>query len=358
MSDNQNQVDASQSDPDTTASLNGASAIAYGAFDDVSVPSGSDGSVFLADLAHAMQATAGAQRVRVAEAADERRQAHIDSIRGREAAQTEEYRELAERDIKGVEAWATGEIERIRLERQGRIAARKSELERHLQQHHATIEREIGAVEAAVVAYRDEVDTFFGRLDSESDPIAIARQAGSLPPFPALELIGPDDIQSVAADDSLASLVQPTNDDASAQHDEPTDRQDGPPADGDGTIVVNAGSEGSEDAVAAVAEDALADGTEEAPLIGVMDPEPVPAAVAPWDRQGGQEADPVEGDAGAAVPGSYLPPADDQLIGDTDPEAVGSGVTKVTPRSSGAAIQPAPSLRPIGSWLRRSNHPS
>ena len=73
----------------------------------------------------------------------------------------------------------------------------------------------------------------------------------------------------------------------------------------------------------------------------------------------GQEADPVEAEPpGVAVPGSYLPPGDDQLIGEEDPEAAGSGVTKVTARSSGAVIQPAPSQRPIGSWLRRSNHPS
>jgi hypothetical protein len=89
-----------------------------------------------------------------------------------------------------------------------------------------------------------------------------------------------------------------------------------------------------------------------------MDPEPVPAAVTPWDRHEGQAEDPVEADAGVAVPGSYLPPDDDQLIGDTDPEAVGSGVTKITARSSGAVIQPAASSKPIGSWLRRSNHPS
>jgi hypothetical protein len=354
MSDNQNQVDEGQSDPDTTASLNGASAIAYGAIGDVGAPNGSDGSVFLADLAHAMQATAGAQRVRVAEAAEERRQSHIDSIRGREAAQTEEYRELAERDIKGVEAWATGEIERIRLERQRDRGSEERARASPAAPRHDRASR------SRRPSWRtgDEVDTFFGRLDSESDPIAIARQAGGLPPFPALELIGPDDSQSVAADDSLASLVQPINDEAIAQHDETIDHQDEPPADGDGTTGADAGSEGSEDAVAAVAEDAVAEGTEEAPLIGVMDPEPVPAAVTPWDRHGGEEADTVEGDAGVAVPGSYLPPDDDQLIGDTDPEAVGSGVTKITARSSGAVIQPAASSKPIGSWLRRSNHPS
>ena len=88
-----------------------------------------------------------------------------------------------------------------------------------------------------------------------------------------------------------------------------------------------------------------------------------PSDGSPWDRHADQPAEPVVAEAEAAVevpvevPGSYLPP-DDQLIGEADPEAVGSGVTKITARSSGAVIQPAPSPRPIGSWLRRSNHPS
>ena len=145
---------------------------------------------FLADLARAMQAAASAQKKHIADVAEERKKAHIDAVHKRETTENEELREVSSGDVKGIEAWATAEIERIRLERQRRIAARKTELEEQLEQHHSMIESEIGAVEAAVVAYHQEVDSFFARLDLQADPIAIAETARNLPPFPALETIG------------------------------------------------------------------------------------------------------------------------------------------------------------------------
>jgi hypothetical protein len=317
-------------------------AIAYGAAGDYDSGFGSDdGSAFLADLARAMQLTAGAQRLRITEAADERRQAHIDAIRGREAAQTEELRELSERDVKGIESWATAEIERIRLERQRRIAARKTELERRLEQHHALVDREVAAVEAAVEAYRDEVDRFFGRLDVESDPIAIAREAGNLPPFPVLEVIGPDDAPYVPFDAATAPVAE-------SQQAPTGDRHDGSGPDGGAGDAGGSEQHATDGPAAAEAVGAAAG---EAPMVGVMDgAPPVPAAVAPWDRQPA-EAEASVGEAEAAGDQG----GEDAADADVDP-LVGAGVTKITPRSSGAVIQSVPSLRPIGSWLRRSNH--
>jgi len=478
-----------------------------------------DGSVFIADLAKAMQATAGAQRLRIAEHANERRQAHIDSIRGRESTQSDELRELAERDVKGIEAWATAEIERVRLERQRRISARKAELERRLEQHHTLIEREVAAVEAAVAGYRSDVDGFFARLDAEKDPVAIAREAGNLPPFPDLEIIGPDDapggvppvqspfaaqtrptssfnavsyhIPSTAPVDAAPVVADPVSTNgsveavseeapatpaadeiaptASASDTGSSDEPVGPSGAGIAAAAATsaavaavadqpeapeapeAGSETVSDAQAAEAEEAAAKeaaaitaaavaepvadapatietapaaievapepepvmasvdadeslsalvegpaATEEAketiavaqesipdapaiteaaiaeaaaepepepvvaaaPLVGVMDQEPVTAAeVPPWEK-------PVEQPALAVVEPAaqperpYAPMSEEDLIGDTDPAAVPAGVGKIAPRSSGAVIQSVPSLRPIGSWLRRSNHSS
>jgi len=51
-------------------------------------------------------------------------------------------------------------------------------------------ERFSEAVEAAVAAYRSDIEAYFQRLGSETDPVAIARYAGTRPPFPVLELIG------------------------------------------------------------------------------------------------------------------------------------------------------------------------
>ena len=95
---------------------------------------------FLADLARAMQAAASAQRKHIADVAEQRKKAHIDAVHKRETTENEELREVSSRDVKGIEAWATAEIERIRLERQRRIAARKTELEEQLEQHHSMIE--------------------------------------------------------------------------------------------------------------------------------------------------------------------------------------------------------------------------
>src|SRR2546422_865236 len=75
------------------------------------------GSDFLTELARAMQATAGAQRVRIGEDTERRGQAPIDMVRAREASEADRMRELAAEDMKAIEAWADGERKRIQLER-------------------------------------------------------------------------------------------------------------------------------------------------------------------------------------------------------------------------------------------------
>jgi len=122
-----------------------------------------------------------------------RRQAHLDSIRAREALEAEDLRELAKEDVKGIDAWSDGEIKRVKLERERRIASRREQLQIRLEEHRAVIAREVEAVEAAVTAYNSEIEQFFTRLEFETDPVEIARQAGSRPAFPALDMIGPDD---------------------------------------------------------------------------------------------------------------------------------------------------------------------
>ncbi len=151
-----------------------------------------DGGTFLTDLAKAMQTTAAAEQARDAEITEQRRKAHLDSIRAREAIEAEDLRELAKDDVKGIDAWSDGEIKRIKLERERRIASRREQLQIRLEEHRAVVSREVDAVEAAIATYRTEIERFFFRLGSETDPVEIARQAGTRPAFPALEQIGPD----------------------------------------------------------------------------------------------------------------------------------------------------------------------
>jgi hypothetical protein len=307
---------------------------------------------FLADLARAMQAAASAQRKHIADVAEQRKKAHIDAVHKRETTENEELREVSSRDVKGIEAWATAEIERIRLERQRRIAARKTELEEQLEQHHSMIETEIGAVEAAVVAYHQEVDRFFARLDLQADPIAIAETARNLPTFPALETIGRHNGASSSMNGSGAHPdEQPVIEEAPTAVDLPdaapqraAEPATEPPPSEDTETEPSAAAVASDDdvasgePVAAGQPDTATPGQapEQAPLVAAAKsraPSPIAAVVTPWEG-----------------PGEATDPSADE--GDT---GIGTG-PKVTPRSSGAVIQSVPSLRPIGSWLRRGNN--
>ena len=151
-----------------------------------------DRTQFLGDLARVMQSTVASEQTRNTELAEQRRKAHVDGIREREAEEIEELRELAKDDIKGIDAWSEGEIKRIKLERERRIASRREQLQTRLEEHRGVVGREVDAVEAAVANYRTEMEQFFGRLGSETDPIAIASLAGKQPAFPDLKAIGPD----------------------------------------------------------------------------------------------------------------------------------------------------------------------
>jgi hypothetical protein len=343
MTDNQ--------DPARHATLEGTREIASGASAVDDANGRTDAAPdFLADLARAMQAAASAQRKHIADVAEERKKAHIDAVHKRESTENEELREVSSGDVKGIEAWATAEIERIRLERQRRIAARKTELEQQLEQHHSMIETEIGAVEAAVVAYHEEVDRFFARLDLQADPIAIAETARNLPPFPALETIGRYNGASASMNGSGGHPdQQPVIEEAPRGVDpaaapppaaepptEPPPSEDTPADTAIGTGGADDDVQSAEPVAAGQADTATSEqAPEQAPLVAAAKsraPSPIAAVVTPWEGPG-EATDPSadDGDAG-----------------------IGRG-PKITPRSSGAVIQSVPSLRPIGSWLRRSN---
>jgi hypothetical protein len=145
---------------------------------------------FLTDLTAVMQTTAATEKARNAELTESRRKTHIDSIRAREAMEAEELRELAKEDVKGIDAWSEGEIRRIKLERERRIASRREQLQIRLEEHRSVIGREVDAVEGAVSSYRAEMDDFFTRLGGQTDPVEFARQAGSQPAFPDLTKVG------------------------------------------------------------------------------------------------------------------------------------------------------------------------
>ena len=147
MSDQHSEISqAAESNKSAPFSTNGTDPAGFGAGSD----GVADGGQFLAELAKAMQTTAAAEQARNAEETEQRRQSHIDAIRAREAIEAEELRELAKDDVKGIDAWSDGEIKRIKLERERRIASRREQLQVRLEEHRMVVASEVEAVEAAI----------------------------------------------------------------------------------------------------------------------------------------------------------------------------------------------------------------
>lgn len=174
--------------------------------------SSDEGSVFLAELVRAMQTTAGVERVRIDEDTERRRQAHIDQVRTREAVEADRIRELADEDMKAIEAWATGETKRIQAERKRRATERHEKLETSLAEHRSKIDQEVDRVEEAIATYRADVEAFFAGLESESDLVLIAQRAARRPTFPALDAAAQG--AAMGAEPAFAEALPPVFDEA------------------------------------------------------------------------------------------------------------------------------------------------
>jgi hypothetical protein len=289
-----------------------------------------DGEAFLADLARAMQTTAAAEQARNAEGTEQRRQSYVDAIRAREAIEAEDLRELAKEDVKGIDDWSDGEIKRIKLERERRIAARREQLQVRLEEHRTVIAQEVKAVEAAVAAYRVDIEQYFRRLESETDPVEIAKQAGSRPRFPVLETIHPNEVpvttksRHVQSEDSAP--VDPVDAERSATLAQAPWASGSPKGTVEKAADDTPASEGSTATDTPVSDDtATADSPENADTTTSEEPE----------GDGSTTTDAPAGDESAAT---------DATEGSKEPVAAAADATVVIPRSTGA-----------GSWLRWPN---
>jgi hypothetical protein len=146
-----------------------------------------DAPDFLAQLADAMRATAGAERARIADDIERRRVAQVALIKDGRDAEANRMRELADEDRTAIDTWAETETRRIQAERERRTSELEADLTRSLAEHASQIDGRIQAVEDAIKAHRDEVDAFFTALEAETDPVRIAQQAGRRPTFPDLD---------------------------------------------------------------------------------------------------------------------------------------------------------------------------
>ena len=145
---------------------------------------------FIGELVHAMQAAAEHQREATNTEVEAMTRAHLERVRVRAAAEAEELRRMAQADIDEINAWQEAEAVRVREEAARRIVVRGQELDDYLVRHAAIIDTEVDQIEGAVANYQLELDGFFGKLTSESDPGEIARMADELPPPPDLAKVG------------------------------------------------------------------------------------------------------------------------------------------------------------------------
>ena len=316
-----------------------------------------DGTAFLAKLARAMQATAGAERKRATADIESRREKHLAGIDARRSAEIEGMRRLADGDLEAIDAWANGERQRIDQEREAKAAALRDDLQTSLTEHASRIDREILKVEVAIAAYRAEIENYFGTLDHETDPVVIAQQARRRPAFPALESITVDGVPGSAETAPTEIVAEAAAATAPAEA----------PTEGDAPESVAAAAT---DPIAADATDPIGasaiDPTDPAdpsdsPGIGVMDPGLSPNLAG---------ALPSSSDASASsVAPEAEPTSAQQTPGESAPGGSASGpeplkvmaVTSSANQPEAVDLLPAtPISRPM-SWLRRgsnNDHPN
>jgi hypothetical protein len=174
---------------------------------------------FLQEIARTMQATADRERDRIAADIADRLKALVETVRFRASTEAAELRRLAEADIDQIHEWSAGQVDRVRRETEMRVNARREDLDQHLRQQDAVVEREIARATEAVEAYQNELGRFVGRLVSQQEPTEIARLASQLPEPPPVEVIA-----SEARADALAQL---SNSQAAAVSASTTERDSG-----------------------------------------------------------------------------------------------------------------------------------
>jgi hypothetical protein len=274
-----------------------------------------DPGAFLSELVRAMQTTASTERARIAEQTDRRRDEHLAAIHARREAEAQKMRDLADDDLKAIDSWAEDERQRIQAERERRAGALSDDLQKSLAEHGARIDGEIEGVEAAIAAYRVEVDAFFVALDGETDPVAIAQHASRRPVFPDLDKpvgAAAESVTAEAAPDGTSAGIDSVGDVPSA---------DATPGD----VAVEA---------------------EPAP-IAVMETNPGSRLAASFANWSGSS--PAAGADASSAPASEGDPTEADV-----PVAVAHGASDDGP---GTILHAGPSGRPL-SWLRRGGDSS
>lgn len=167
-------------------------------------------SMFLDELAKAMQAAARRERERIDQAVAADAAVSIEHARVRAGNETSELRRSADVDIDEIQTWLTTSIEELQREAERRTDDRRARLDECLRQHDLIIEAEMASVDVAVNDYRSTLDGFFSDLRQSTKLSEIASKAGLLPEPPQL-----DEVRAEARASAVTALADREVDGAS-----------------------------------------------------------------------------------------------------------------------------------------------
>src|SRR4051794_23567587 len=153
-------------------------------------------SKLMFDLSAAIRATAGTAREQALAQVDADVTQVVAAIRTGSTDGADTLRATSDEDISGIKDWSRAEIARIKAETEGRIEARKEQLNAELAAHAAAIDARVAEVEGTAEDYRDEMAAYVRRLETETDPSQLATLAESMPDPPSLEALA--DLASLA----------------------------------------------------------------------------------------------------------------------------------------------------------------
>lgn len=152
------------------------------------------------ELARAMHEAATSQYERLNGELDRRRSELVEAITARASLEMASLKAASEADIGAIDSWAKAETNKIKVERLRRVDARGVRLAHQVDRPEAIKGREVFAIEATIESHRNEIDRFFGLMERETDPTAIARVASMLPPFPPLAEIAEEARRAAVAE--------------------------------------------------------------------------------------------------------------------------------------------------------------
>ncbi len=145
-------------------------------------------SEFLHEMVAAMRGVA--EQARTRDVADLRTkiEEHVAGLKSEAEERVAELRRRAEADVTAIGDWSKTEAERVRIEAESRVTARRQQLDQQLAADSKRADREAEEMSGRVSEYERELDAFFAQLSEISDPAAFAAAAKRMPHAPNVTL--------------------------------------------------------------------------------------------------------------------------------------------------------------------------